>query len=709
VIADGRCWQIEVDYAKAAPDDVCALVRVRNLGPDAAVLHVLPTLWFRNTWSWGLGHARHALHAEDGVLVAEHEAFSGGALRLHGDGSPMPLFCENETNAQRLWGQPLPHGLYPKDGINDHVVLGAATVNPTQTGSKAALWYRLTVAGGGTAEIRLRLAHRPDDLGPGFDDTLRARRGEADAFYESIAPAGATDDQRGVMRQAFAGLLWSKQLYRYDVERWLDGDPAGPAPPADRLHGRNSGWRHLDALDVISMPDTWEYPWFASWDLAFHCVALAHVDPAFAKHQLLLLCREWYMHPNGQLPAYEWAFGDVNPPVQGWAALRVFEIDGSNDYDFLARCLHKLLLNFNWWVNRKDAQGDNVFEGGFLGLDNVGPFDRSAALPVHGELEQSDATAWMAGYCLALLELALVLSEHDGAYEDLATKFFEHFAFIAWAINHQGLWDEDDGFYYDVLRPEGGEPQRLKVRSIVGLISLYAVTTLGEGTLERLPDFAHRVRWFIEHRTQYAEVANVSTLGGYEARLLSIVDPERLRRILARVLDPAEFYSPHGVRSVSAVHRDHPYEVELGGATMRVDYEPAESTSRQFGGNSNWRGPVWFPVNYLLIEALRRYYRYLGDGFRVECPTGSGNRLTLAEVANDLSRRLVTIFTPGEDGRRPCYGGVELLQSDPAWRDGILFNEYFHGDNGAGLGASHQTGWTGLVADLIAAAGWIPR
>ncbi|HJV09260.1 MAG TPA: hypothetical protein VJ653_06245, partial [Acidimicrobiales bacterium] len=676
------------DYAKATPDDICIRLTVRNAGPDEATLDVLPTLWFRNTWSWGLDDARPALTAKDGAIAAED-------LLLTGDGTPELLFCENESNRRRLWGaeDTTP---YPKDGIARHVIAGEPTVNPAQTGTKAALRYHLTVAAGATAEIRLRLGNGTQP----FDEVMAARRAEADEFYAALTPAGATADEAEVMRQAFAGMLWSKQFFHYDVERWLEGDPAGPPPPEGRKQARNADWRHLNNADVISMPDKWEYPWFAAWDLAFHCVALASVDPAFAKDQLLLMCREWYMHPNGQLPAYEWNFGDVNPPVHAWAALRVFEIDGARDYHFLERILHKLLLNFTWWVNRKDAAGHNVFEGGFLGLDNIGPIDRSAALPVDGRLEQSDGTSWMAMYCLNLLEIALTLSEHDEAYEDLATKFFEHFTYIATAIHERGLWNEEDGFYYDVLAFESGERVPLRVRSMVGLLPLCATTTLGQDTMDRLRFFAGHFRWFERNKPQFVEnVVHAHRLGEDEGRLLSIVGPERLTRILATMLDPDEFLSPHGLRAVAASHRERPFEAEIGGVRCSVDYEPAESTSGLFGGNSNWRGPIWFPVNYLLVEALRRFARYFGPDFTVE---HLGRQMTLTEVADELSRRLVSIFLDDASGRRPVFGDIERFQTDPALHGMIPFHEYFHGDTGKGLGASHQTGWTGLVADLIA-------
>ncbi|MDQ3500003.1 MAG: glucosidase [Actinomycetota bacterium] len=693
-VLDSGYWDISIDYAKHSPDDMSIRLTARNRGESVAELHVLPTLWFRNTWSWGLDDRRPEIHSERGRLVANHHTL--GSMSLTGSGSPELLFCENESNSPRLWdveGAP-----YPKDGINDHVLGDADSVNPARTGTKAAMWYRLSVPAGGEDTIELRLS--PKGSRP-TKAIFTRRRTEADKFYAALTPPGVTDNEASVMRQAFAGMLWSKQFYHYDVDRWLDGDPAGPRPPRARLGGRNYEWRHLNNSDVISMPDTWEYPWYAAWDLAFHTVALAHVDPDFAKGQLLLMLREWYMHPNGQLPAYEWAFGDVNPPVHAWAALRVFEIDGSTDFGFLERAMHKLLLNFTWWVNRKDSGGNNVFEGGFLGLDNIGPFDRSADLPEGIRLEQADGTAWMAMYCLNLLEMALVLAGHDATYEDIATKFFEHFAYIASAIHTQGLWNEKDGFYYDVLR-SSDMAMPLEVRSMVGLIPLFAVTTLGKKTLDDLSDFAGRMQWFLEHKPQYGDVvAHVNRVGMHEGRLLSVVSPERLARILAIMLDENEFLSPYGLRSLSAHHRDHPYSVEISGMTATVDYEPAESTTGLFGGNSNWRGPVWFPVNYLVIESLRRFARFLGPDFDVECPTGSGRKLTVGEVADELGRRLVALFLPDHSGQRPVHGPYDRLDFDPDLAGLVLFHEYFHGDNGMGLGASHQTGWTGLVADLI--------
>ena len=539
------------------------------------------------------------------------------------------------------------------------------------------------------------------------------RRSEADRFYASLTPKGATAEEAMVLRQASAGMLWSKQYFNYEVERWLSGDPTQPPPPPGRGSIRNGGWMHVNNQDVISMPDPWEYPWYAAWDLAFHCVALAHLDVGFAKRQLILLCREWYMHPNGQLPAYEWNFSDVNPPVHAWAALRVFEIDmharaargedATPDYAFLERVFHKLMLNFTWWVNRKDEQGNNVFEGGFLGLDNIGLFDRSKPLPVAGCLEQSDGTAWMAMYSLNLLEMALVLAARDPVYEDVATKFFEHFTYIASAMESQGLWDEADGYFYDVLQLESGPQQPVRVRSMVGVVALFAVTVLDPASVARLPSFARRMDWFCDNKPTYARhVAHMTAPGAGDRRLLSIVDGTRLARVLACVLDPEELLSDHGIRSLSQRLRDRPFTMDLGPMTASIDYEPAESTNFLFGGNSNWRGPVWFPLNYLLIDALDRYHAYFGDEFLVEHPVGSGTKVSLGAVADDLARRLVSIFLTGPDGRRPVFGGYQLLQGDPAWKDQLWFHEYFDGDSGAGLGASHQTGWTGLVLDLIA-------
>ena len=692
-----RYWEITADYAKAGVDEILVRITVRNAGPDRAQIDVLPTLWFRNTWAWGGDERVPSIREDDGALVAEH--WELGRMFLATEGAPEMLFCDNETNTERLWGVP-GRSRFPKDGINDHIVSGAASVNPRRTGTKAAFRYHVAVDPGASATIKLRLSPSGSPVDRDFDAQLDQRQAEADEFYAELTPAGTPPDEALVLRQALAGMLWSKQFYNYSVQRWLEGDPAGPAPPPQRRSGRNSDWQHLDNRDVISMPDKWEYPWYAAWDLAFHCVALARLDPEFAKFQLLLLCREWYMHPNGQLPAYEWAFGDVNPPVHAWAALRVFEIDGSRDFDFLGRVFHKLLLNFTWWVNRKDSEGNNVFQGGFLGLDNIGLFDRSS-LPVSGHLEQSDGTAWMAMYCQNMLELSLALAQHDRTYEDLAIKFFEHFALIASALNSQGLWNEEDGFYYDVLHVADGSARPLKVLSMVGLVPLFAVTTLGPQTMASLPEFMRRAEWFTKQRPEAMGVIQHMSAEGHAGwRLLAIVSPDRLRRILARVLDPERFLSPFGVRALSRWHRDHPLEVEVGGRVARLMYEPAESSTGLFGGNSNWRGPIWMPVNYLLVEALRVYHRYLGAEFKVECPTGSGKMLNLDEVADEIAGRLLSIFAD-RDGRRAVFGSSEKFQRDPTWHGLIPFHEYFNGETGAGIGASHQTGWTGLVGDLV--------
>ncbi len=686
-----------------------------NAGPDAAVLDVLPTIWYRNRWSWDFSGIKPSIVMRPGTgqfLAVDCEAI-GSRVLVAGAGPdgklPQPLFCENDTNTQKLWGTPGPP--YPKDGISDYLLHGAASVNPALSGTKAALHYRVELAPGATAQFRLRFADEALDLGDGFDAVLAQRKTEADEYFASIAPPDITPEEATVFRQAAAGMLWCKQFYHYDVQPWLDGDPAQPPPPPERRHGRNSNWTYLANREVISMPDAWEYPWYASWDLAFHAVALAHLDPSYAKSQLLLLCREWYMHPDGQLPAYEWDFGDVNPPVQGWAAVAVWQIDLHRralqglppDNDFLERAFHKLLINFTWWVNRKDAEGNNLFEGGFLGLDNIGLFDRSRPLPVPGLLEQSDATAWMAMYCISLLEIALRLADTDPTYEDIAIKFYEHFAYIAFAMHTQGLWDVEDGFFYDVIKFPDGHSAPVKARSLVGVVPLLAVTTLHPELAAKLRDFVQRTEWFELNKPKMAAfMAHTRVPGMADRRLLSVANQEVLVRALRRVLDPAEMLSPFGVRSLSRFHLDHPFTMDIGGVVAKVDYEPGESTTDLFGGNSNWRGPVWFPLNYLFIEALYRYSRYFGQDLKVEYPVGSGNDLSLVEVAEDISRRLVSVFLPGPDGHRPSHGDNKLLQEDPAWRDLIWFHEYFHGDNGAGLGASHQTGWTGLVVHLIA-------
>ncbi|GAA1404107.1 MGH1-like glycoside hydrolase domain-containing protein [Catellatospora coxensis] len=703
VFADDRYWSVTADYAKASPTDLCVVVTVANRGPDPATLHVLPTLWFRNTWAWGRpGHDDvPTITGQGGHLTAEHAEL--GTIELVGDGTPTALFCDNETNTRRLWNVS-GRSAYPKDGINDHVVHGAATVNPAMTGTKAALHYVLDVPAGESRQIRLRLARPAEsstDLGAGFTTVLADRRAEADAYFADLVPAGTTDEEARVVRGAIAGLMWGKQFYRYDVGQWLAGDRTTVAPPADRLHGRNRDWWHLAAADVISMPDPWEYPWFAAWDLAFHCVAIARVDPVFAKQQLLLLTRDWYMHPDGRIPAYEWAFGDVNPPVHAWAALRVFDLDGGRDFDFLERIMHRLMLNFNWWVNRKDADGSNVFEGGFLGLDNIGPFDRSAPLPVDGRLEQSDGTGWMAMYAANLLEIAVRLAVRNPSYQDVATKYFEHFAYIS--ASAQSLWSDKDGFYCDTVRVGGGPPIPMRVFSIVGLIPLVATVTWREGTFGRLTELVERVNWFLAHKPAYAAVVGEhrTSPSGERRRLLSMVTMDQLGPLVSRMLDEAEFLSPYGLRSISRVHAAEPFVVDLGGRPFSVGYEPAESRTGAFGGNSNWRGPVWMPVNYLLISALHQFGDFLGESATFEYPTGSGTHHGLNRIAADVSERIIGIFLRGQDGRRALYGGTEVLQTHPDWRDRLIYPEYFHGDNGAGLGASHQTGWTALVADLI--------
>ncbi len=731
VFDEGRYFDVFVEYAKAAPEDLLIRIEAVNRGPEAAELDLLPTLWFRNTWRWSPrpGEPRPVLRGipgESPAIDVEHATLGryrltcldpGGVAGALATSPPRLLFTENETNFQRLFGVPNPQP-YVKDAFHTFVVEQRDdAVNPELTGTKAALHHRFVIAPGGSATLRLRLTRtdgtprKRTTASDDFDEIFAARRAEADAFYATLQPATLSEDEQRIHRQAIAGLLWSKQLYHYNVDRWLTGDPGEPPPPAERLTGRNHDWRHLDALDVLSVPDKWEYPWFAAWDLAFHCIALATVDPEFAKSQLVLLGREWYQHPNGQTPAYEWAFGDVNPPVLAWAAWRVYQIDrkhsGRADREFLERVFHKMLLNFIWWINRKDRLGNNVFEGGFLGMDNVGVFDRSAPLPTGGFLEQSDATSWMGMFCLNLLRIAIELGQTDRAYEDIATKFFEHFLQIAWAMNDMGgegiaLWDEEDGFFYDVLRTPDGRSVPLKVRSMVGLVPLFAVTTIEPHELDRLPDFKERLEWFLTNRPQMASLVSRWTEPGVgERRLLAILRGHRMKLVLRRMLDESEYLSPYGVRSVSRHHLEHPYVYEADGARYTVQYEPAESRSGLFGGNSNWRGPIWFPVNYLLIEALQQFHWYYGDDFKVECPTGSGTYSTLAEIADELSRRLIRLFARDAEGHRAVFGHNDLLQRDPHFRDYLLFHEYFHGDDGRGLGASHQTGWTALVAKLV--------
>ncbi len=717
VFAGARYFDVQVEYAKNSPEDILIKISVTNHGPDRAALHLLPTIWFRNTWSWGDDLSPKPVLRASGSGI-ELEQPDLGSRRLECEGAPELLFTENETNIHRLYGLPNPSA-HVKDGINDYVVSGAAgSVNPQRTGTKASARYILSLEPGETRTVRLRFMPAAS-AAPPFDAAFEAvfadRIREADDFYATVIPAALSADGRNVMRQAFAGMLWSKQFYHYVVRDWLNGDPSQPKPPVERSSGRNHEWSHLYNADVISMPDKWEYPWYAAWDLAFHCVPLALVDSEFAKQQLILMTREWYMHPNGQLPAYEWAFGDVNPPVHAWAAWRVYKIDkkrrGQGDRAFLARIFQKLLLNFTWWVNRKDSEGRNVFQGGFLGLDNIGVFDRSAPLPTGGFIEQADGTGWMAMYCLNLLAIAMELAGEDPAYEDVASKFWEHFLYIANAINHlgsdgEGMWNEEDGFYYDVLHMPDSSHVPMKVRSMVGLIPLFAVETLEPDLCLKLDGFRRRMEWFIEHRQDLTRnVAAMHVPGQGERRLLSIVDQEQLRRVLKVMLDENEFLSPFGIRGVSRVHREHPYVFRVNGSEYRVDYEPGESSTGLFGGNSNWRGPIWFPVNFLLIESLQKFHHYLGDDFKVECPTGSGRLLSLWEVSAELSRRMTRIFLKNGDGARPVHGRNPLYRDDPAWQELVLFYEYFHGDNGSGLGASHQTGWTGLVAKLLQQSG----
>jgi Mannosylglycerate hydrolase MGH1-like glycoside hydrolase domain len=716
VFAESRYFDVFVEYAKAAPDDILIRITVWNRGPETAPLHLLPTVWFRNRWSWGY-HMERPILRETGRGSIELDEPYYGRRCFYARGECDLLFTENESDRSTLWSSQN-ESSYTKSCIGHYVVGGQRdAVNPEKRGTKASAHYIVSLAAGASAvfECRLTDVQLPDPFGADFGETIALRAKEADEFYLTIAPSDLSEDARAVMRQAFAGLLWSKQYYHYVVRDWLTGDPTPPPPPASRLSGRNHEWIHLFNADVISMPDKWEYPWYAAWDLAFHCLPLALIDSGFAKEQLLLMMREWYMHPNGQIPAYEWNFSDVNPPVHAWAAWRVYKIEakrcGAPDRKFLVRIFHKMLLNFTWWVNRKDAEGKNVFQGGFLGLDNIGVFNRSEPLPGGGFVEQADGTGWMAMYSLNLMAIALELACEDEAYEDVASKFWEHFLYIANAINHLGaghvgMWDEADGFYYDVLHLPDGRHAPLKVRSMVGLIPLFAVETLEPRLVERMPGFTRRMRWFIEHRPDLTHnVASMIDPGKGERRLLSIADPNQLRRILTRMLDEEEFLSPYGIRSLSRAHKDQPYIFDGDGASHMVNYEPGESETRIFGGNSNWRGPVWFPLNYLLIESLQKFHHYLGEDYKVECPTRSGQMMTLWQVAAEISRRLSRLFLKDESGRRPSNGGLDLFRDDPHWRDLVLFHEYFHGDTGQGLGASHQTGWTGLVAKLLQQSG----
>jgi hypothetical protein len=715
IFDDNRYFDVFIEYAKADANDLLMLVTVHNRGAEEAAIHLLPQLWFRNTWSWKKNGPKPSLFLlEEGLLGAKHSTL--GEFRLHCHGAPQILFCENETNVRRLSGETNAPGHF-KDAFHEYVVNGRKdAVNPENDGTKAVALYQLSIPPGESREIRLRLAPADagDNLGSGqdFDSIMVQRRHEADLFYAELQRGITDEDTRNVQRQALAGMIWSKQFYYYDVREWIKGDSAQPPPPPQRRSGRNHEWQHLNNADILSMPDKWEYPWYAAWDLGFHCIALALVDPEFAKRQLILLTREWYMHPNGQLPAYEWAFEDVNPPVHAWAAWRVFQIDRKHSGDkgdlaFLERVFHKLMLNFTWWVNRKDPQGRNLFQGGFLGLDNIGVFDRSAPLPTGGFINQADATSWVAMYSLNLMRIALELAKHNNVYEDIATKFFEHFLHIAEAMNYiggegMGLWNEQDEFYYDVLNLPNGETKPLKVFSMVGLAPLLAVETLDNDLLEQLPGFAGRLEWFLNYRPDLANlVSRWHEPGAGDRRLLSLLRGHRMKCLLRRMLDETAFLSDYGIRALSRQHLEHPYVFGTNGAELTVSYQPGESSSGVFGGNSNWRGPIWMPVNFLIIESLQKFHHYYGDDFKVECPTGSGKFLTINEIADELSRRVTRLFLKNEKGERPVLAYHEKLSKDPYFKDYILFHEYFHGDNGRGVGAAHQTGWTGLVAKLI--------
>jgi len=723
IFDENRYFDVFIEYAKADADEILIRITAFNRGPAVADLYLLPTLWFRNTWIWGWEHDKiprpsmKEISSEKNVKWIEISHATLGKYLFVSEGVEALLFTENETNTERLFGSPNATP-YVKDAFHQYVVYGRKeAVNPQGVGTKAAALFHRQIGVGESVTVRLRLMREDlsEDLREtpfaSFDEIFVKRQSEADEFYADLQPSTLSEDERNVQRQAFAGMLWSKQYYHYNIEEWLHGDPAQPAPVPARKKGRNHEWRHLNANDIISMPDKWEYPWFAAWDLAFQCIPLALVDPEFAKKQLLLLGHEWYQHPNGQVPAYEGALGDVNPPVLAWAAWRVYKIDKrqrrEGDRSFLERMFHKLMLNFTWWVNRKDAEGLNVFQGGFLGLDNIGLFDRSRPLPTGGHIEQSDGTSWMGMFCLNMLAISLELAVHNSAYEDIALKFFEHFLFIAEAMNNIAgedisLWDDEDEFFYDVLHLENGENIPLKIRSMVGLIPLFAVTTIEPSLLDKVTQFKHHLEWFLEHRPDLASLVShwqVPKMGS--RRLLAILRGHRMKRVLYRMLDENEFLSPYGIRALSRIYADQPYALGVEGATYTVGYQPAESDSGLFGGNSNWRGPIWFPVNFLIVESIQQFHHYYSDDFLVECPTHSGNKISLNQIADELSRRMINIFLRDANGRRPVFGGTETFQNDIHWRDYIPFHEYFHGENGAGIGASHQTGWTGIVAKLI--------
>jgi hypothetical protein len=707
IFNDNRYFDIVIEYAKADDEDLLIRISVDNLGPDAAQIHVLPQLWFRNTWSIGTGEEKPELYKDDdGVITINHKHV--GKYYLFADGKPEVLFCENETNTQRLYN--FPKAGTSKDGINEYLInKNKEAVNHLPVGTKAAFNYLLNVPSGKSKTVQLRLTKNfIAEPFKGFKALFTERLSEADEFYGDLQRGIKDVDRKEIQRQAFAGMLWSKQFFYYDVSKWLNGDPGQPSPPDQRKNGRNKDWIHLTNADIISMPDKWEYPWYAAWDLAFHTIPIALVDPEFAKKQLLLLTKEWYMHPNGQLPAYEWAFGDVNPPVHGWATWRVYKIDqklqGKGDRKFLEEVFHKLLLNFTWWVNKKDYNGNNIFQGGFLGMDNIGVFDRSAHLPTGGYIEQSDGTSWMAMFTLNMMRMSLELAKENPTYQSLATKFFEHFLYIAGAIANEGidLWDPEDEFFYDVLHTPDNRRTPMKIRSMVGLIPLFAVEVLDEELFQSMPEFTQRLQWFLQNRPDLANlISRWGEKGKDERHLLSLLRGHRMKKLLKRMLDENEFLSPYGIRALSKVYDKDPFRFYANDSEFSVRYTPGEGDTALFGGNSNWRGPIWFPVNYLLIESLQRFHHYYGDDFKLEHPTGSGNMRTLQQIADDLSERLIKIFTKDEHGHRPVFAHHPAIQTDPNFNNLIFFYEYFHGDSGRGVGATHQTGWTGLVAKLI--------
>ncbi|MEO8471188.1 MAG: glucosidase [Chryseolinea sp.] len=708
IFDDNRYFDVFIEYAKADFNDILIRITIHNRGPETAALHVLPQLWFRNTWSWGYDPYKPEMYLDDeGCIEIKHRDL--GNYFLQADDKPEALFCENETNMARLYNVNAT-GIF-KDGINDYIITGKkAGLNHSQRGTKGAFHYKLSIPSGKSKALTLRLSDtfhtKPFDH---FAGLFKDRLDDANAFFHEMQKDIKDRDEREIQRQAIAGMMWGKQFYYFDVSQWLKGDPAQPTPPQERKQGRNHDWKHLNDADIISMPDKWEYPWYAAWDLAFHAIPLSMVDPEFAKRQLVMLTKEWYMHPNGQLPAYEWAFGDVNPPVHGWATWRVYKIDqklqgGKGDRKFLEEVFHKLLLNFTWWVNRKDMNGNNIFQGGFLGMDNIGVFDRSSQLPTGGYIEQSDGTSWMAMFTLNMLRMSLELAKENPTYQSLATKFFEHFLYIAGAMANEGLdlWDDEDEFFYDVLHTPDDKRTMMRIRSMVGLIPMFAVEVLDQELFDSMPEFTERLKWFLQNRPDLANlISRWEEKGKGERHLLSLLRGHRMKMLLKRMLDEKEFLSPYGIRALSRYHLEHPYKMYANGNEFTVKYTPAEGETSLFGGNSNWRGPIWFPPNYLLIESLQRFHHYYGDDFKVEHPTGSGNFHTLREIADDLSRRMVNIFKRNEKGERPVFGDYKKFQQDEHFKDHIWFFEYFHGDNGRGVGAMHQTGWTGLIAKLI--------